>query len=48
MIVSAVVDWHVIHLLQMAVDIPGLNIGQAEYYPYVYYKINVDMIESKF
>ena len=32
----------------MAVDIPGLNIGQAEYYPYVYYKISVDMVENKF
>lgn len=30
-----------------SVDIPGLGFGQSEYYPYVYYKINVDMIESK-
>ncbi|XP_068894544.1 V-type proton ATPase subunit C isoform X3 [Tenebrio molitor] len=29
-----------------SVDIPGLGFGQSEYYPYVYYKINVDMIES--
>ena len=29
-------------------DIPGLNLGQAEYYPYVFYKINVDMLETKF
>ncbi|KAL1513862.1 hypothetical protein ABEB36_003206 [Hypothenemus hampei] len=29
------------------VDIPGLGFGQSEYYPYVYYKINVDMIETK-
>lgn len=29
------------------VDIPGLGFGQSEYYPYVYYKVNVDMIESK-
>lgn len=29
------------------VDIPGLGFGQQEYYPYVYYKINVDMIETK-
>ncbi|KAJ8926114.1 hypothetical protein NQ315_009971 [Exocentrus adspersus] len=28
------------------VDIPGLGFGQSEYYPYVYYKINVDMIET--
>ncbi|XP_044744839.1 V-type proton ATPase subunit C isoform X1 [Coccinella septempunctata] len=30
-----------------AVDIPGLGFGQQEYYPYVYYKINVDMIDTK-
>ncbi|KAJ8963413.1 hypothetical protein NQ318_018893 [Aromia moschata] len=29
------------------VDIPGLGFGQSEYYPYVYYKINVDMIETQ-
>ncbi|XP_045461271.1 V-type proton ATPase subunit C isoform X2 [Harmonia axyridis] len=29
------------------VDIPGLGFGQQEYYPYVYYKINVDMIDAK-
>jgi V-type H+-transporting ATPase subunit C len=23
-------------------DIPGLNLGQQEYYPYVYFKINLD------
>lgn len=25
-------------------DIPGLSFGQNEYYPYVYFKINIDMI----
>jgi V-type H+-transporting ATPase subunit C len=25
-------------------DIPGLNFGQNEYYPYVYFKINMDML----
>ncbi|KAJ8978595.1 hypothetical protein NQ317_006883 [Molorchus minor] len=30
-----------------SVDIPGLSFGQSEYYPYVYYKINVDMIETQ-
>ncbi|GAB0089682.1 V-type proton ATPase subunit C [Sergentomyia squamirostris] len=30
-----------------AVDIPGLGFGQSEYYPYVYYKLNIDMVESK-
>lgn len=30
-----------------SVDIPGLGFGQSEYYPYVYYKINIDMIDSK-
>ncbi|XP_022908707.1 V-type proton ATPase subunit C-like [Onthophagus taurus] len=29
------------------VDIPGLGFGQSEYYPYVYYKINIDMIDAK-
>lgn len=29
------------------VDIPGLGFGQSEYYPYVFYKINVDMVEAK-
>ncbi|XP_055630971.1 V-type proton ATPase subunit C isoform X1 [Toxorhynchites rutilus septentrionalis] len=29
------------------VDIPGLGFGQSEYYPYVYYKLNVDMVETK-
>lgn len=27
-------------------DIPGLNMGTTEYYPYVYYKINLDMLDS--
>lgn len=29
------------------VDIPGLNLGQQEYYPYVYYRINIDVIDTK-
>ncbi|XP_055319370.1 V-type proton ATPase subunit C isoform X1 [Sitodiplosis mosellana] len=29
------------------VDIPGLGFGQSEYYPYVHYKLNIDMVESK-
>ncbi|XP_029642849.1 V-type proton ATPase subunit C 1-A [Octopus sinensis] len=29
-----------------AVDIPGLNMGQHEYYAYVFYKINLDMLDS--
>ncbi|XP_044734883.1 V-type proton ATPase subunit C [Chrysoperla carnea] len=28
-----------------SVDIPGLGFGQAEYYPYVYYKLNIDMVD---
>ncbi|CAD6207362.1 GSCOCG00010196001-RA-CDS [Cotesia congregata] len=32
---------------QDSVDIPGLGFGQNEYYPYVYYKINIDMVDSK-
>ena len=27
-------------------DIPGLSMPQSEYYPYVYYKITVDMLEQ--
>ncbi|XP_073994814.1 V-type proton ATPase subunit Vha44 [Rhodnius prolixus] len=30
-----------------SVDIPGLGFGQADYYPYVYYKINIDMLDIK-
>ncbi|PSN31288.1 V-type proton ATPase subunit C [Blattella germanica] len=30
-----------------SVDIPGLGFGQSEYFPYVYYKINVDMVDTK-
>ncbi|XP_059468919.1 V-type proton ATPase subunit C [Neocloeon triangulifer] len=29
------------------VDIPGLGFGQADYFPYVYYKINIDMVDQK-
>ncbi|XP_058828768.1 V-type proton ATPase subunit C isoform X1 [Topomyia yanbarensis] len=29
------------------VDIPGLGFGQSEYYPYVYYKLHIDMVENK-
>ncbi|XP_024936091.1 V-type proton ATPase subunit C isoform X2 [Cephus cinctus] len=32
---------------QDSVDIPGLGFGQSDYYPYVYYKINVDMVDNK-
>jgi len=28
------------------VDIPGLAMGQFEYYSYVFYKINIDMVEN--
>jgi hypothetical protein len=30
-----------------SVDIPGLGYGQSEYFPYVYYKVNVDMMDIK-
>ncbi|XP_014279408.1 V-type proton ATPase subunit C [Halyomorpha halys] len=30
-----------------SVDIPGLGFGQSDYYPYVYYKINIDMLDTK-
>ena len=29
------------------VDIPGLNMTTSEYYPYVYYKICIDMCEQQ-
>jgi V-type H+-transporting ATPase subunit C len=29
------------------VDIPGLGFGQSEYFAYVYYKINIDMVDQK-
>lgn len=29
------------------VDIPGLGFGQSEYYPYVFYKLNIDMVDNK-
>ncbi|XP_012267433.1 V-type proton ATPase subunit C isoform X1 [Athalia rosae] len=32
---------------QDSVEIPGLGFGQNDYYPYVYYKINVDMVDNK-
>ncbi|XP_076164762.1 V-type proton ATPase subunit Vha44 isoform X2 [Ptiloglossa arizonensis] len=32
---------------QDSVDIPGLGFGQNDYFPYVYYKINIDMIDNK-
>lgn len=30
-----------------SVDIPGLGFGQSEYFPYVYYKLNIDMVDTK-
>ena len=26
-------------------DMPGLGFGTGEYFPYVYFKINIDMVE---
>lgn len=34
-------------LLQSAMDIPGLNLSQQEYYPYVYYKIECNLLDLK-
>ncbi|XP_030387035.1 V-type proton ATPase subunit C [Scaptodrosophila lebanonensis] len=28
------------------VEIPGLGFGQSEYFPYVFYKVNIDMVEQ--
>lgn len=34
-------------LFLLKADIPaGLGFGQSEYYPYVYYKINIDMVSA--
>ncbi|XP_076450881.1 V-type proton ATPase subunit C 1-B-like [Babylonia areolata] len=29
------------------VDIPGMNMGSAEYYPYIYYRINLDLLDQQ-
>jgi len=28
------------------VDIPGMNMGSGDYYPYIYYKINLDLLDQ--
>ena len=28
-------------------DIPGMNMGSAEYYPYIYYRINLDLLDQQ-
>lgn len=38
---------NLIQFILQNVDIPGLGFGQSEYYPYVHYKLNIDMVESK-
>lgn len=32
---------------QMMVDIPGMNMGSAEYYPYIYYRISLDLLDQQ-
>ena len=34
-------------VFQAAMDIPGLNLSQQEYYPYVYYKIDCNLLDFK-
>uniref|UniRef100_A0A4W3GYS2 V-type proton ATPase subunit C n=1 Tax=Callorhinchus milii TaxID=7868 RepID=A0A4W3GYS2_CALMI len=34
-------------IVDAAIDIPGLNLSQQEYYPYVYYKIDCNLLEFK-
>jgi len=29
-----------------SMDMPGLVFGQSEYFPYVYYKVDIDMVEQ--
>ncbi|XP_025085754.1 V-type proton ATPase subunit C 1-A-like [Pomacea canaliculata] len=30
-----------------SMEIPGLNLGSADYYPYVFYRINLDLLDSQ-
>ncbi|KAL8559350.1 hypothetical protein ACOMHN_045070 [Nucella lapillus] len=32
---------------QMMVDIPGMNMCSSEYYPYIYYRISLDLLEQQ-
>uniref|UniRef100_A0A673ZSJ7 V-type proton ATPase subunit C n=1 Tax=Salmo trutta TaxID=8032 RepID=A0A673ZSJ7_SALTR len=34
-------------VIDSAMDIPGLNLSQQEYYPYVYYKIDCNLLDFK-
>uniref|UniRef100_A0A7M4FTY5 V-type proton ATPase subunit C n=1 Tax=Crocodylus porosus TaxID=8502 RepID=A0A7M4FTY5_CROPO len=34
-------------IIDATMDIPGLNLSQQEYYPYVYYKIDCNLLEFK-
>uniref|UniRef100_A0A672ZDZ5 V-type proton ATPase subunit C n=1 Tax=Sphaeramia orbicularis TaxID=375764 RepID=A0A672ZDZ5_9TELE len=34
-------------IIDSAMDIPGLNLSQQEYYPYVYYKIECNLLDLK-
>uniref|UniRef100_A0A8D3E7U8 V-type proton ATPase subunit C n=1 Tax=Scophthalmus maximus TaxID=52904 RepID=A0A8D3E7U8_SCOMX len=34
-------------VIDAAMDIPGLNLSQQEYYPYVYYKIDCNLLDFK-
>uniref|UniRef100_A0A8C2WFW1 V-type proton ATPase subunit C n=1 Tax=Cyclopterus lumpus TaxID=8103 RepID=A0A8C2WFW1_CYCLU len=34
-------------IIDAAMDIPGLNLSQQEYYPYVYYKIDCNLLDFK-
>uniref|UniRef100_A0A8C4ZK76 V-type proton ATPase subunit C n=1 Tax=Gadus morhua TaxID=8049 RepID=A0A8C4ZK76_GADMO len=36
------------NIIDAAMDIPGLNLSQQEYYPYVYYKIDCNLLDFKF
>uniref|UniRef100_A0A672SJ64 V-type proton ATPase subunit C n=1 Tax=Sinocyclocheilus grahami TaxID=75366 RepID=A0A672SJ64_SINGR len=35
-------------VIDASMDIPGLNLSQQEYYPYVYYKIDCNLLENYF
>uniref|UniRef100_A0A8B9K1C5 V-type proton ATPase subunit C n=1 Tax=Astyanax mexicanus TaxID=7994 RepID=A0A8B9K1C5_ASTMX len=34
-------------IIDASMDIPGLNLSQQEYYPYVYYKIDLNLLDFK-
>ncbi|GAB1299321.1 V-type proton ATPase subunit C 1 [Apodemus speciosus] len=44
---AAIIDLDLQTVSTAPMDIPGLNLSQQEYYPYVYYKIDCNLLEFK-